>query len=214
MKLEYLEHQSIRQPQQLVILLHGYGANGHNLISLASSFSKALPNALFIAPHAPFQLSGYHHEAFQWFAFDQNDKQSMVHGLEEAARILCDFIEDRISVMSLKPQDVVLIGFSQGTMVALHVLLYKMPVRCVVGYSGMLLSHSRPIVEHANASNVLLIHGAKDSIIPSHAMYEAQEALVKLGITCEAVIRPNLAHSIDNEGLAKAGSFLANVFKE
>ena len=198
--------------KQIVILLHGLGADGFDLISLAPHFSKALPNARFISPNAhencdmapPGIQSGY-----QWFSLQKRTELDMLNGARSAEPILNKFIDEQLSKYSLTENSLALVGFSQGTMMSLFVALRrKVAISGIVGFSGRLIGKSELAEEITCHPPVVLINGDKDDLVPVEEQPEAIEKLRASGVKVEGIIRPNLGHSIDVEGIQIACNFL------
>lgn len=195
-------------PKQLVLLLHGWGADGPNLIDLADVMAPYLPDALFIAPNAPFacEVNPY---GFQWFSLMDRDPQRMLQGAREAANILNQFIDEQLKAYGLDNSKLALVGFSQGTMTGLHVALRREPAMAAfVGFSGALIGAEVLAGEIKSKPPVCLIHGELDDVVPFASMKHASDALSGVGITASTHPRPGLPHSIDIEGIKIAGEFL------
>ncbi len=197
-------------PEQLVILLHGLGADGHDLISLAPHLG--LPHAEFVAPHAPFPCDmapvGY-----QWFSLRDFSGEAMAAGVRAAAPILDAFIDDALAARSLTDAQLALMGFSQGCMMALHVALRRtVPCAAVLGFSGTLAAAADLANEISVRPPVLLVHGEADPVVPARALPHAEAGLKAASVPVEAHLRPGLEHGIDAEGIALAQAFLAQAF--
>jgi phospholipase/carboxylesterase len=194
--------------KQLVVLLHGWGADGPNLIDLADMFAQNLPDAQFIAPNAPFPCEANPY-GYQWFSLMDRQPQHMFEGVGNAAKTLNQFLDEQLQSLSLDNSKLALVGFSQGTMAALHVALRRLPaIACVVGFSGSLIGAEALAKEIAARPPVCLIHGNADDVVPFAAMGHAQEALKQHGVDIAAHARPFLGHSIDMDGIRLAGEFL------
>jgi phospholipase/carboxylesterase len=214
MNLEYLEFQKGRslKPKQLVILIHGYGSNGYDLLSIAPELAKFLPEAHFISPHAPFQFEGGGH-AFQWFSLSRRDEDFLIEGAKASEKILDSFIDKQLDRFNLREQDLALIGFSQGSMMILHTALRRLTtVKAVLCYSGMLLAPQLLPLEIKSKPKVMLVHGAEDQVLLPEAMFLAEKALKEAGVECKTVLRPQLGHGIDEEGITLGGLFLKGAF--
>lgn len=200
------------QPRQLVILCHGVGADGNDLIGLAPYFQKVLPDALFLAPDAPhpFDMAPF---GRQWFSLQDTSPESRLEGTKQAAPILDAFIDAKLAETGLQAKDVALIGFSQGTMVSLYTALRRPePIAGVVGYSGMLLGTDTLADEVTAKPPVLLCHGKMDDVVPYDSLPQAEKHLRAVGVEVETVSRDGLAHGLD-DGCVMAGmSFLADIF--
>lgn len=199
------------KPSALVILIHGYGSNGDDLISLARMIQPALPDAAFVAPNAPSQIPRMA-AAHQWWPIDTFSMPERAAGAAAAAPALDAFITHELEEADLPSNRLLLVGFSQGTMMALHVGLWRPePVAGVVGISGMLVAPERLQAELRSRPPVLLIHGMDDDVVPFHSMELASSALTASGVTVETHASPNVGHSVSQDGLAAATAFAARV---
>ena len=204
--------QSGAAPSQLVVFLHGVGADGNDLISLAPFFARVLPGAAFVSPNAPFPCDmapfGY-----QWFSLQQRTPEAILGGVRLAAPILDAFIDAELERLGLQDRDLALIGFSQGTMMALHVALRRAkPCAALIGFSGMLVGAESLAEEIVSRPPVLLVHGEADEVIPAQALPAADQGLRAAGVTVSAHRRPGLGHGIDEQGIALAQAALAKAF--
>ena len=197
---------------QLVILLHGLGADGNDLIALAPILAQALPEAAFVAPHAPFpcDMAPMGH---QWFSLQDFSMESMLAGARLAAPILNAFIDAELEKLGLDDGALALVGFSQGTMMSLHVALRR-PRACaaIVGFSGLLVGAESLAGEIASRPPVLLVHGEADPVVPFQAMPAAVAALEANRVPVVAQARPGLGHGIDEPGIGYALGALAEAF--
>jgi phospholipase/carboxylesterase len=199
--------------KQLVIFLHGYGADGNDLIGLGREWARLLPDAAFVSPHAPEALPGGFLGGRQWFSLQTRSEREWEEGVRKAQPALEAFIAAEASRMMLPMSAVALVGFSQGTMMALQVgLRLTEPPAAIVGFSGHLAGASRLADEIKCKPPVLLIHGSDDEVIPVQAIHHARTALAAAGVPVQWQIRPGLAHGIDPEGLKAAGLFLRASF--
>ncbi len=196
-------------PEALVVLLHGLGADGDDLIGLAPYWARALPHAAFVSPHAPFPCD-MAPMGRQWFSLQDRDPRAILAGVEAAAPILDAFLDAELTRQGVPPGRLALVGFSQGTMMALFVAPRRSkPVACVVGYSGALIGAERLAAEAVAKPPVLLVHGDADPVVPFAALAAAEAGLSAAGIAVTIERRPGVAHSIDEVGLVKGGEFLA-----
>lgn len=198
------------RPRSLVILLHGLGADGDDLIQLAPYWAERLPTTEFVSPHAPFpcDMAPY---GRQWFSLQDRDPRSVLAGVEAAAPILDAFIDASLEARGLPDSALALVGFSQGTMMSLFVApRRKAAIAAVVGYSGSLIGGDSLATACRARPPVLLVHGEADPIVPFAAMGAAEAALRGAGIDVTTEARPGLPHSIDEAGLTKGGGFLAS----
>ncbi len=200
-------------PQQLVIFLHGYGADGNDLIELGREWARALPHAAFVSPHAPEALPGGFFGGRQWFGLETRSEHEWEEGVRRAQPALEAFIVAEAARQKLPLGAVALVGFSQGTMMALQtgLRLSEAPA-AIVGFSGHLAGATRLPAEIKCMPPVLLIHGSSDDVIPVEAIHHARTALAAAGVPVEWHVRPGLGHGIDPEGLKAAGQFLRTAF--
>jgi phospholipase/carboxylesterase len=197
-------------PTALVVLLHGYGANGADLIALADGWRRWLPQAAFVAPDAPEAIPGMP-GALQWFALTFRDASERWRGVVAARPVLDRFLDAELDRYRLAADRLVLAGFSQGTMLALHVGLRRNSApAAVVGFSGLLVGPDR-LAEIKVRPPILLIHGEADDLIPADALHLAREHLAAAGLPVEWHVRPFLGHGIDPEGQRLAGHFMAKA---
>ncbi len=198
-------------PRRLVVLLHGRGADGGDLIALAPLWGELLPGAAFLAPDAPFpcDMAPF---GRQWFSLQDRSPAALLAGVRLTAPLLDAFLDDELMKRNLTDERLALVGFSQGTMMALHVALRRArPCAGVLGYSGALIGADRLAAEIRARPRVCLIHGEADELIPVTALPAAEQALRAASVPVEAHTRPRLGHGIDEEGARLGGRFLASV---
>ena len=196
----------------LVVLLHGYGANGDDLIALGDGWRRSLPDAAFVAPNAPQSIPGMY-GGLQWFALTLRDPSEYWRGVAAAQPALDRFLDAELARYRLTADRLVLVGFSQGTMMALHVGLRRAPPPAgIVAYSGLLAGPDH-LAETKARPPVLLVHGEADDLIPIDALHMAREALAGAGIPVEWHVRPGLGHGIDPEAQWMAGHFIAQSLR-
>ncbi|MGC2632247.1 MAG: dienelactone hydrolase family protein [Rhodomicrobium sp.] len=200
-------------PRQLVIFLHGYGADGNDLIGLGREWARLLPDAAFVSPNAPETLPGGFFGGRQWFGLETRSEREWEEGVRRAQPVLEAFIVAEAARLKLPISAVALVGFSQGTMMALQtgLRLSELPA-AIVGFSGHLAGAARLASEIKCKPPVLLIHGADDDVIPVASIHHARMALAAAEVPVEWHIRPGLGHGIDPEGLKAAGLFLRAAF--
>ncbi len=199
-------------PEQLILLLHGVGADGNDLIGLAPYFQKVLPKALFISPDAPFS---YDMAPFgrQWFSLQERTPEAFETGTKLAAPILNDFIDGLFKEHNLDEEHTALIGFSQGAMMSLHVgLRRENKLAGILGYSGALANPTVLIDEIKSCPYVKLIHGDSDEILPVSILLTAVQGLEAADVPVTSHIRPGLGHGIDEEGIRLGVEFLKTIF--
>ena len=198
-------------PKQIVLLLHGYGSNGADLISLAPHWQRYLPDALFLAPNAPQRLSNLS-SAYQWWPLSAFTPLALASGAASAAPAIDAFIERKLHQYGLTEANLAIVGFSQGTMMALHVgLRRRRQVAAIIGYSGMLTGGHE--LSHVSITKppVLLVHGSADPIVPITALHAAKTELEHLGIDVTAHVSPGVGHSVDPVGLRMGGEFVTEA---
>ncbi len=198
--------------KQLIVLLHGYGSNGDDLFGLVPELAARFPDAAFLSPNAPYPCEMNPFGGYQWFSMHEYTLQAMFNGAIKSAPTLNSFLDAHLTDLKLKPRNLALIGFSQGTRMALHVALRRPePMAGVVGFSGALSGPDHLPKELLSKPPVCLIHGTADSVVPFYQMEAAQTVLRKNGVTVESHPRPGLPHSIDAEGIEIAVKFLKQV---
>ncbi|HXZ45231.1 MAG TPA: prolyl oligopeptidase family serine peptidase [Pseudolabrys sp.] len=206
-----------RHARQLVVLLHGYGADGNDLIEIGRAWQGLLPDAAFVSPHAP-RPCGQAPIGREWFPLTFRNPEERWTGVNQAAPFLENFLDAELKRRNLPPSALALVGFSQGTMMALHVGLRRaIALAGIVGYSGMLATPETAdmqafAAEIRSRPPVLLIHGDADQLIPVQALFLAAQGLAALDVPAEWHISAGIGHGIDQEGLRQGGEFLAKCF--
>jgi phospholipase/carboxylesterase len=196
-------------PRQIVLLLHGYGASGADLISFAPLWQQALPDALFLAPNAP--QSCRLRQGYQWWPLTDFKPEALALGAASAAGAIDAFIDRKLAQYGLTEEALAVVGFSQGTMMALHVALRrKRQVAAAVGYSGMLTGAGELSREMVTQPPVLLVHGAADPVVPVAALHDAESALRQLGVPVTAHVSVGLGHTVDSDGLQRGLEFVVS----
>lgn len=200
------------EAKQLVVFLHGLGANGDDLIGLGPELAEILPDAAFVSPNAPFacDMAPY---GYQWFSMLQRDPEFIHQGVMKAAPILNDYLDSLLAHFTLPEDKLALVGFSQGTMMSLYVALRRArPMAGIVGFSGALVAPDTLAAEIKSRPPVCLIHGDADPVVPFAMLGFAEKALKSQNVTVEAHTRPGLPHGIDGEGIEIAAKFLKKRF--
>ncbi len=199
-------------PKQLVVLLHGRGADGNDLIGLAPMLAGDLPDALFLAPDAPDPCEGAPF-GLQWFSLTDRSPENIAAGVRSVAPAIDAFLDHHLQRLGLTDADLALFGFSQGCMMALHIGMRRAAApAAVLGYSGMLAAADSLAEEITVRPPVLLVHGEADEIVPHAALGMAESTLRDAGVNVEAVSRPGLGHGIDDDGVGRAVVLLGRVF--
>lgn len=203
--------------RQLVVFLHGYGADGNDLIDIGRAWQDWLPDAAFVSPHAP-RPCGQSPMGREWFPLTFRDPNERWTGVNEAAPALNAFLDAELARHKLPPSALALVGFSQGTMMSLHAGLRRATApAAIVGYSGMLVVPEDVEPEQFMAQMVakppvLLVHGDQDELIPVQALLHASQSLAAMDIPVQWHISPGVGHGIDQEGLRHGGEFLRKAF--
>jgi phospholipase/carboxylesterase len=192
----------------LVVLVHGYGADGQDLLGLANHWQGLLPTVAFAAPNAPTRVPGS--PGYQWFPISRIDPHEMQKGVEVAGPQLDEYLDGELARLNLPPENLALVGFSQGTMLSLHVgLRRKVRPAAIVGFSGLLAAPP----PDADIPPILLTHGDSDQVIPPQAMFLAATQLGAAGARLQWHLARGMGHGIDPEGLGIAGHFLNLAFR-
>lgn len=200
------------ETRSAVVFLHGYGANGADLLGLADPLGEHLPDTLFVAPDAPESIPGMPF-GLQWFPIpwiDGSSEEEAHRGLMAASEDLNAFLDALMVDEDLLPEQVVLFGFSQGTMISLHVAPRREdPVAGIVAFSGRLLSPELLQDDTVSRPPILLLHGDADDVVPVQSLPEAAEALQGAGWQdVYAHIMKGTAHGIAPDGLSVALAFM------
>jgi phospholipase/carboxylesterase len=196
-------------PKQAVVLLHGYGADGEDLIGLAPGWAHLLPEALFVSPNAPEPCAlGF---GYQWFPLDPERPAARPEGIARARLALSGFLDTLWQRTGLAPAATILAGFSQGAMMALDVglALPEAPLG-LIGFSGALIDPGVLRAERPRPP-VCLVHGTADSVVPVRASEDAAAALEAAGCAVSLHLSPGLGHGIGPDGLDFAARFLASL---
>jgi phospholipase/carboxylesterase len=194
------------QTQSLVILVHGYGSNGEDLIGLVPHWREVLPNTAFVSPNAPQPCPGAP-GGYQWWGFGAGSDRTA--GVTSAAPILDAFIDAELARHGLSDDRLALVGFSQGTMMSLYVGPQReRQIAGIVGLSGALIDTGEAPKTHPP---ILLVHGDEDPMVPIEAFYRAREALERQGFEVTSHVSPGLGHGVDLAGVTLARRFLERV---
>ena len=211
MSLDFEARSPAGKPEQLVVLVHGYGADGHDLIGLAEPLEQVLPNAVFLSPHAPDPCA-LNPMGRQWFPvpwIDGSDADAMARAFEKNTKIFDDWLSAQISRYGLQTQKVALVGFSQGCMVGLEVAPRRGdPLGAVVGISGRLIDPERLPNEKSTNPPILLIHGDADDVVSYDSLAEAEAGLKAAGLKVETHTSKGIGHGIAPDGLDATAAFL------
>lgn len=198
--------------RQLVVLLHGVGADGADLAELIPYMAPALPDAAFVSPDGPepYDMAPF---GRQWFSLADRSGPALAAGVRQGAQVVDGFLDQQLARFGLTEAECAIIGFSQGTMVTLQMAPRReRPLAAVVGFSGALVSAETLAADIRSRPRMLLIHGAEDEVVNPACLPQAEQALAAAGIPVLAESRPGLGHSIDGPGLALAIGFLRQAF--
>lgn len=200
------------KPKKIMIMLHGVGANGDNLISLANFFQTDFPDMLFIAPNGPEKFSeGF--GGYQWFTYWDRTHAQIVQGVEQASAILHRYISQLQDEFEVTSDNIILLGFSQGAMTALQAgLTTQDNCAAILAFSGGIIKVDMTAMEVRSNPPVCLIHGENDEVVPCSMSEVSSNLLNNLNIENECHIIPKLEHSIDISGINIAKDFLKRVF--
>lgn len=198
------------EPKSLVLLLHGWGADGDDLIGLAPHWAPLLPDAVFLSPNGPEPCeAGF---GLRWFSLEDRTASVQAAGAATAADDINAYLDAQMARFGIAADKVAFCGFSQGTMMSLYVAPRRdEQVACVLGYSGRLVGGETLEQDIKRRPPVMLIHGDADELVPVANLPLAADALTAAGMQVETHVRPGLGHGIDPEGLALGGNFLKSV---
>ena len=203
--------------RQLVVFLHGYGADGNDLIEIGQHWQPWLPDAAFVAPNAPELMPGQP-MGRQWFPLTFRDPHERWRGVNHAGPGLDAFLDAELARRGLPGSKLALVGFSQGTMMALHLGVRRAQApAAIVGYSGLLVLEEGKEPEALKPQvrarpPILLVHGEVDDLIPADALFISADALAAAELPCEWHLSAGVGHGIDAEGLRHGGLFLRRAF--
>jgi phospholipase/carboxylesterase len=212
MPLQHREFIQTQTPSSLMILLHGYGSNCEDLISLAPDFATSLPDTNFISPNAPFpfELGGF--GGYQWYSLLDRTDSVMFEGAVNASEILKQFIDEQLSRFKLSYKDLILAGFSQGGMMTLHnAVRFPEKIKAAICFSGYISGENK--LEHGIRSKprVLITHGIEDNVVPVESAKKAFKILDSYNVPTEIVLSPGLGHGIDIKCINAAKKFLESI---
>jgi phospholipase/carboxylesterase len=200
-----------------VVFLHGYGADGNDLIEIGRQWQPWLPDAAFVAPHAP-EPCGMSPMGRQWFALTFRDPHERWRGVQAARPALDAFLDAELARTGVPAANLALVGFSQGTMMSLHAGLRRAAQpAAILGFSGMLVLEEGKGPETLQAQAtvkppILLTHGGQDEVIPAEALFMSAETLAAADIPVQWHLSADMGHSIDMECLRQGGLFLRQSF--
>jgi len=198
-------------PKQAVVLLHGYGSDGADLIGLAGPWREVLPDALFVAPNAP-EPCAINPGGYQWFGIDHDRPEYRPEGAARVQPVIAKFLADLWGQTGLTTADTIVCGFSQGAMMALHMALtLPAPLRGVVGFSGALIAPAGFAAYAGPKPPVCLVHGDRDPVVDVELSVLAAATLRDRGFEVDFHVEPGAGHTIAPDGLDFASRFIAKV---
>lgn len=210
---KFYEYSKTSNPKYLVIFLHGYGSNGENLLSLAHEFEYALPDAHYISPNAVEPWEGGFPDSYQWFSlYRNNDRKALpdiAGNIKNSNKILSEFVEKQLQRFNLKYEELFLVGFSQGAMMAMYQgFILKQKPAGVISFSGKVILPEMLGEKILSKPEICLIHGEQDSVLPFTNFTEAKKILTEQNISHESHPISYLDHSIDIHGIRMAQNFI------
>ena len=196
------------KPRQAVILCHGYGGHGKDISTLAINWQRFLPEAIFLCPNAP-EICAVNPQGYQWFDLS-SDKEELI--LEKSLIVeekLNTFIDQILNNFQLEPNNLALVGFSQGCMMSIQIALKKKKqISCLIGYSGKVINQKHLSDNIHSKPKIFLMHGANDTLVPPTHLLEAKEYLKECGINIKTRMFKNCEHRIPVEGSSLGLAFL------
>lgn len=197
--------------KQLIIFVHGYGANGEDLISLSRYYAQVAPDAAFISPDAPYRCDGAP-MGFQWYDVWMKDPAERLAAIRSSGEVFDNFVTGQLARHGLSEDKLVLIGFSQGTMMSLFTAPRREnAIAGIVGYSGRMESADTLKAEIRSKPPVVMVHGDSDELLAVSEMETAAATLRDCGVEIDTHIRPGLGHGIDEEGIRVGLAFVQKV---
>lgn len=199
---------SKNKPQQVIVLCHGYGGDGKDISTLAINWQRFLPEAIFLCPNAP-EICAVNPQGYQWFDLS-SDKEELI--LEKSLIVeekLNTFIDQILNNFQLEPNNLALVGFSQGCMMSIQIALKKKKqISCLIGYSGKVINQKHLSDNIHSKPKIFLMHGANDTLVPPTHLLEAKEYLVKHGLKIKTKMFKDCEHKIPVEGVSLGLGFL------
>ena len=199
---------SKNKPQQVIVLCHGYGGDGKDISTLAINWQRFLPETIFLCPNAP-EICAVNPQGYQWFDLS-SDKEELI--LEKSLIVeekLNTFIDQILNNFQLEPNNLALVGFSQGCMMSIQIALKKKKqISCLIGYSGKVINQKHLSDNIHSKPKIFLMHGANDTLVPPTHLLEAKEYLAKHGLKIKTKMFKDCEHRIPVEGVSLGLGFL------
>ncbi len=203
--------------KNMVIFLHGYGSNKDDLIGIGAEWAPEMPDTVFLSPNAPAPCDQMPMNAYQWFAIRANVDRATFEREQEAqsvAPLLGEYIDAQLEKWDVDESNLVIVGFSQGTMMAMYTMpRRKKPCAAIVGYSGMLIDAAGLKDDNVVKMPVLAIHGDSDDIVHPSNLQEVEEGFTNAGFNIETILRPQVAHGIDMFSIKRGLSFIKDTLE-
>jgi len=191
-----------------VILLHGYGGDGKDISMLSLNWKRHMPNTVFICPNG-HEVCLINPSGFQWFDLTKDDPDYILEQSIKAENKIQKFINEIKQEFNLTNDKICLAGFSQGCMLSLNVgLISEEKFSCIVGFSGKIIDQNNLKGRVKNFSDVLLIHGDADQVVPSTYLLEAKDFLIRNGINVQTLLIKNCDHHIPMEASSTALNYI------
>ena len=199
---------SKNKPRQVIILCHGYGGDGKDISALAINWQRFLPDAIFLCPNAP-EVCVVNPQGYQWFDLTSEKKEIILEKSLIAEEKLNTFLDQVFDNFQLEPFNLALVGFSQGCMIGIQVVLKKKEqINCLIGYSGKIINQEHLSDNINSKPKMFLMHGVNDTVVPPTHLLEAKEYLKKYGINTKTKMFKNCEHKIPIEGSSLGLAFL------
>ena len=199
---------SENKPRQAIILCHGYGGDGKDISALAINWQRFLPDTIFLCPNAP-EICTVNPQGYQWFDATLEKEEAILEKSLIAEEKLNTFLDQVFDYLQIKPNNLALVGFSQGCMMAIQVgLKRKKQINCLIGYSGKIINQKHLSNNINSKPKIFLLHGENDTIVSPTHLLEAKEYLKKQGINAKIKMFKNCEHKIPIEGTSQGLEFL------
>ena len=204
---------SKNKPSQVIVLCHGYGGDGKDISTLAINWQRFLPDAIFMSPNAP-EICKINPQGYQWFDLESEKQEIILEKSLIAEEKLNSYLDQVLDDLNLEPNNMALVGFSQGCMISIQVALKKkQPINCLVGYSGKIINQKHLSDNINSKPKIFLMHGENDTIVSPTYLLEAKEYLVKNGLKIKTKMFKDCEHRIPVEGTSLGLEFLKkNLF--
>ena len=209
MSLKYLELKNMSDKcSKLIFILHGYGADANDLLSIAKYWQRFLPEIFFCLPNAP-NICQINTRGFEWFDLMQTDEKKIFEESLISQKKLKELIDNKLEILNLKFKDLFLVGFSQGTMMSIqYAISQKKEIAGVLGYSGKIFDYELLSKNLNSRPKIKFLHGNIDEIVPVEEMYKAVDFLKLNKFNVDYKVYDNLNHAISPEGLSYCLNFI------